>query len=61
MTVPMPAGHPLILRTLKRYHAPAAFFMVGLQMEKNLPLVKKVYDDGFTIGKPHLHSPQHDR
>jgi hypothetical protein len=41
---------PTVLRTLKRYHAPAAFFMVGLQMEKNLPLVKKVYEDGFTIG-----------
>lgn len=41
---------PTVLRTLKRYHAPAAFFMVGLQMEKNLPLVKKVYEDGFNIG-----------
>ena len=24
--------------------------MVGLQMEKNLPLVKQVYEDGHTIG-----------
>lgn len=41
---------PKVLGTLKKYHVPATFFMVGLQMEKNLPLVKKVYDDGFTIG-----------
>lgn len=41
---------PQVLRTLKRYNVPAAFFMVGLQMEKNLPIVKKVYDAGYTIG-----------
>lgn len=41
---------PQVLRTLKHYRVPGAFFMVGLQMEKNLPLVKKVYDAGNTIG-----------
>lgn len=41
---------PHVLRTLKKYHVPGAFFMVGLQMEKNLPIVRKVYDAGFTIG-----------
>ncbi|WP_288152579.1 glycosyltransferase [uncultured Prevotella sp.] len=41
---------PQVLRTLKHYGVPGAFFMVGLQMEKNLPLVKKVYDAGNTIG-----------
>lgn len=41
---------PRVLSTLKKYHAPAAFFMVGLQMEKNLPLVRRVYDEGYTIG-----------
>ncbi len=41
---------PKVLSTLKKYNVPATFFMVGLQMEKNLPLVKKVYDEGFTIG-----------
>ena len=41
---------PTVLKTLKKYNVPAAFFMVGLQMEKNLPLVKKVYDEGYTIG-----------
>lgn len=41
---------PTVLRILDRYHVKAAFFMVGLQMEKNLPLVKKVYEAGHTIG-----------
>ena len=41
---------PSVLSTLKKYKVPAAFFMVGLQMEKNLPLVKQVFDDGHTIG-----------
>lgn len=41
---------PHVLRTLKKYHVPGAFFMVGLQMEKNLPMVRKVYDAGCTIG-----------
>ncbi|MBM6993038.1 MAG: glycosyltransferase [Prevotella sp.] len=41
---------PKILSTLKKYGVQAAFFMVGLQMEKNLPVVKEVYDDGHIIG-----------
>lgn len=41
---------PSVLNTLKKYKVPAAFFMVGLQMEKNLPLVKQVFDAGHTIG-----------
>ena len=41
---------PQVLKTLKHYGVPGAFFMVGLQMEKNLPLVEKVYEYGNTIG-----------
>lgn len=41
---------PQVLSILKEHHVPAAFFMVGLQMEKNLPLVRKVYEAGHTIG-----------
>lgn len=41
---------PKILKILKKYNVTAAFFMVGLQMEKNLPIVKKVYDQGNYIG-----------
>ena len=41
---------PQVLKTLKHYGVPGAFFMVGLQMERNLPLVEKVYESGNTIG-----------
>lgn len=41
---------PTILNILKHYNIKATFFMVGLQMEKNLPLVKDVYEAGHTIG-----------
>lgn len=41
---------PQVLRILRQHHIHAAFFMVGLMMEKNLPLVRKVYDDGNIIG-----------
>lgn len=41
---------PAIIKILQKYNVPATFFMVGLQMEKNLPLVKEVYKDGYTIG-----------
>lgn len=41
---------PQILDILAKYHIHAAFFMVGLQAEKNLPLVKRVYEEGHLIG-----------
>ena len=41
---------PSVLHTLKKYHVHAAFFMVGIQMEKNLPWVKRVFDAGNLIG-----------
>lgn len=41
---------PSVLHTLKKYHVHASFFMVGIQMEKNLPWVKKVFDAGNLIG-----------
>lgn len=41
---------PCVLDILKKYNVHAAFFMVGLQMEKNLPIVKDVYDAGHLIG-----------
>jgi cellulose synthase/poly-beta-1,6-N-acetylglucosamine synthase-like glycosyltransferase/spore germination protein YaaH/peptidoglycan/xylan/chitin deacetylase (PgdA/CDA1 family) len=41
---------PKILDILARYHVQASFFMVGLQIEKNLPIVKRVYQDGHCIG-----------
>ncbi|WP_321424216.1 polysaccharide deacetylase family protein [uncultured Bacteroides sp.] len=41
---------PQILDILSKYHVPAAFFVVGLQAEKNLPLIKRIYDEGNLIG-----------
>lgn len=41
---------PKVLSILKQYKVHAAFFMVGLQMEKNLPVVKQVFDAGNLIG-----------
>ena len=41
---------PQILDILAKYHVPAAFFVVGLQAEKNLPLVKRIYREGHLIG-----------
>ncbi len=47
---PDPIYTPQILDTLSKYHVPAAFFMVGLNMENNLPIVKRVYREGHEIG-----------
>ncbi|PZU88769.1 MAG: glycosyl transferase family 2 [Chryseobacterium sp.] len=41
---------PQILDILSKYHVPAAFFLVGINAEKNLPLVKRIYREGHEIG-----------
>lgn len=41
---------PKILDILKQYHIPGAFFIVGIQAEKNLPLVKRIYKEGHLLG-----------
>ncbi|MEO7312068.1 MAG: polysaccharide deacetylase family protein [Chitinophagaceae bacterium] len=41
---------PRVLDILSKYHVPAAFFLVGLQAESNLPLVKRIYREGHEIG-----------
>ena len=41
---------PQILDILKKYHINAAFFVVGLQAERNVPLVKRIYDEGNLVG-----------
>lgn len=41
---------PKILDVLAKYHVPAAFFVVGLQAEKNLPLLKRIYNEGHELG-----------
>ena len=47
---PDPKFTPQILDILKAEHVPASFFMVGENMESNIPLVKRIYDAGYEIG-----------
>ncbi len=41
---------PQILNILKRDSVPAAFFIVGINAEQNLPLLKRIVNEGFEIG-----------
>ena len=39
-----------ILDILSKEHVPAVFFMVGVNAVNNIPLVKRIYNEGFEIG-----------
>ena len=41
---------PRILDILSKEHVPAVFFMIGLNAENNIPIVKRIYNEGFEIG-----------
>ena len=41
---------PQILDILSREHVPATFFLVGINAEQNIPLVKRIYREGHEIG-----------
>ncbi|GHO99459.1 oligosaccharide deacetylase [Reticulibacter mediterranei] len=41
---------PQVLRVLQRYQAPATFFYVGSQVQKNEALVRQTYQEGDVIG-----------
>ncbi|MBP9982920.1 MAG: glycosyltransferase [Prevotella sp.] len=41
---------PKVLDILKKYKLHAAFFVVGIQAERNVPLVKRIYDEGHLVG-----------
>jgi len=47
---PDPQYTPQILDILKKEKVPAAFFIVGIQAENNLPLLKRIYNEGHEIG-----------
>ncbi|MFT3750607.1 MAG: glycosyltransferase [Agriterribacter sp.] len=47
---PDPEYTPQILDILKKENIPAAFFLVGIEAENNLPLVKRIYKEGHEIG-----------
>jgi len=47
---PDPNYTPKILDILSKYHVPAAFFVVGINAENNIPLVKREFKEGHEIG-----------
>jgi cellulose synthase/poly-beta-1,6-N-acetylglucosamine synthase-like glycosyltransferase/spore germination protein YaaH/peptidoglycan/xylan/chitin deacetylase (PgdA/CDA1 family) len=47
---PDPDYTPQILEILKREKVPAAFFVVGSMVEKNIPLLRQEYEAGYEIG-----------
>src|SRR5581483_3718297 len=47
---PDPEWTPKILDVLKREHAPALFFLIGIQADKFGGITKRVYDEGHEIG-----------
>ena len=47
---PDPDWTPKILDVLKREHAPATFFLIGIQTDKFSGLAQRIYDEGHTIG-----------
>ncbi len=47
---PNPVYTKQILDTLAHYHVPAAFFVVGIEAENNIPLVKRIFREGHELG-----------
>ncbi len=47
---PDPIYTPQILDILSREHVPAAFFIVGINAENNIPIVKRIFREGHEIG-----------
>ena len=47
---PDPEYTPQVLDILKKEKVPATFFVVGMEAENNLPLLKRIYKDGHEIG-----------
>jgi len=47
---PDPRYTPKILDILAKYHVPATFFIVGINAENNIPIVKREFKEGHEIG-----------
>ena len=47
---PDPKYTPEILDILNRENVPATFFIVGINAENNIPIVKRIFDEGHEIG-----------
>ena len=47
---PDPTNTPKILDILKQEHAPATFFLIGMEVQKYPALAKRIFDEGHAIG-----------
>ncbi len=47
---PDPEFTPKILNILEKENVPATFFIVGINAESNIPLLQRIYKDGYEIG-----------
>lgn len=47
---PDPVYTPQILNILEKEKVPATFFIIGINGEEHLPILKRIYRDGFEIG-----------
>lgn len=47
---PSPEFTPKILDILEKAKVPATFFVIGLSTEQNIPLLQRIYRDGYEIG-----------
>ncbi|WP_205513375.1 polysaccharide deacetylase family protein [Longitalea arenae] len=47
---PDPVWTPKVLDILKKENVPAAFFVVGMNAEQNIPLIKRMYREGYELG-----------
>jgi len=47
---PDPDYTPKILDILSKYHVPATFFVIGINAENNIPIVKREFKEGHEIG-----------
>jgi peptidoglycan/xylan/chitin deacetylase (PgdA/CDA1 family) len=56
---PDPVYTRQILDTLAHYHVPANFFVVGIEAENNIPLVKRIFREGHEIGNHTFFHPEY--
>ncbi len=47
---PDPVYTPQILDILKKENVPATFFIIGMEAEDNLPILRRIFDEGHEIG-----------
>ena len=48
---------PEILKALKKHNAPATFFVIGHFVKENPDLIRRMCDEGYTIGNHTYHHP----